>query len=421
MKLPVLAIFAVLLALLVVPCQAAPRNAAEYSGNPKIVDVLYISRMILQGQSSHTVIAADPAIEVLPVPMPSLYAITWLGQRPEMVNRILRLYMPRNYQDLLDHRDMVILYEAPCGALGSSSIRFDPKWMDWFVRFVEEGGRPLEMWGGDASWGGGGEGAYTSWGDTLLDEILPYECLGGYTPYHAGSFKPHFFDQDHPLSRLPWRPGLLELFNKVKPKLGSEQIAEAVGPNTHIPWLAMRKAGKGLVLGDTQVFYSAGTTDRMVREWQWYQDFLVYLVYLGAGKPVPENLYRVHRLREEINGHRSKESLFVGLLEFVDKFGGKTARLYSEMEAIDEEEKKAEDYFRMDDYDSAEEAFQEIAAAWEELNAKTIKVKNRALMWVYLVEWFWVTGVALVAGVTLWVVMVRRRLYREVRTTRTFG
>jgi len=101
--------------------------------------------------------------------------------------------------------------------------------------------------------------------------------------------------------------------------------------------------------------------------------------------------------------------------------GGKTAQLYSEMEAIDEEEKKAEDYFRMDGYDSAEEAFQEIAAAWEELNAKTIKVKNRALMWVYLVEWFWVTGVALVAGVTLWVVMVRKRLYREVRTTRTFG
>jgi len=31
-------------------------------------------------------------------------------------------------------------------------------------------------------------------GDTLLDEILPYECLGGYTPYHAGSFMPHFFD-----------------------------------------------------------------------------------------------------------------------------------------------------------------------------------------------------------------------------------
>ena len=55
----------------------------------------------------------------------------------------------------------------------------------------------------------------------------------------------------------------------------------------------------------------------------------------------------------------------------------------------------------MDDYDSAEEAFQEIAAAWEELNAKAIKVKNRALMWVYLVEWFSVAGVALVAGVTL--------------------
>jgi len=71
------------------------------------------------------------------------------------------------------------------------------------------------------------------------------------------------------------------------------------------------------------------------------------------------------------------------------------------MEAMDDEEKRAEDYFRMDDYGSAEEAFQEIAGAWEGLNAKAIRVKNRALMWVYLVEWFSVAGVALVAGVTL--------------------
>jgi len=70
----------------------------------------------------------------------------------------------------------------------------------------------------------------------------------------------------------------------VKTKLGAEQIAEAVGPNTHIPWLAMRKARKGLVLGDRKVFYSAGTTNRMVREWQWYQDFIVYLAYLEAEK-----------------------------------------------------------------------------------------------------------------------------------------
>jgi len=57
--------------------------------------------MILQGQSSHTLIAADPAIEVLPVPMPSLYAITWLGQKPEMVNRILRLYMLGTFRTCL--------------------------------------------------------------------------------------------------------------------------------------------------------------------------------------------------------------------------------------------------------------------------------------------------------------------------------
>ncbi len=126
-------------------------------------------------------------------------------------------------------------------------------------------------------------------------------------------------------------------------------------------------------------------------------------------------------MREQINTHRSRESLFVGLLEFVDKFGGKTTQLYKEMEAIDKKEKKAEEYYRMHDYDSADRVFQEIAKAWEELDAKAIRVKNRALMWVYLVEWFSVTAVVLVTAVALWLVMIRRRLYREVQTTRTFS
>jgi hypothetical protein len=43
--------------------------------------------------------------------------------------------------------------------------------------------------------------------------------------------------------------------------------------------------------------------------------------------------------------------------------------------------------------------------------------KGRALTWLYLSEWMATTGVALLSGVALWWLMIRRRLYREVTTT----
>jgi len=37
-----------------------------------------------------------------------------------------------------------------------------------------------------------------------------------------------------------------------------------------------------------------------------------------------------------------------------------------------------------------------------------------------VIEWLAVTGTSMVCGFLLWLLMIRRRLYREVRTTR-FG
>ena len=156
----------------------------------------------------------------------------------------------------------------------------------------------------------------------------------------------------------------------------------------------------------------------MYNEWDWYQDFVIYLVYFGTGKPVPDDILRAHRIREEINTHLDKSSLIISLLEFVEKFGASTVTLYDELEEIDQLKLRAEEFYRMDDYDSASEVFDEIHMAWMELNARAIRVKGNALAWVYVIEWFTVTAASLIAGSFLWLVMVRRRLYRETGTTR---
>ena len=56
-----------------------------------------------------------------------------------------------------------------------------------------------------------------------------------------------------------------------------------------------------------------------------------------------------------------------------------------------------------------------------EIEEDAIELKNRALLWVYVIEWLAVTGTGMVCAFVLWSIMVRRRLFKEVRTTRLKG
>ena len=49
---------------------------------------------------------------------------------------------------------------------------------------------------------------------------------------------------------------------------------------------------------------------------------------------------------------------------------------------------------------------------------ETLKFKDRALLWVYVTEWLVVSGTFLMASFVVWSLMVKRRLYREVKQTR---
>jgi hypothetical protein len=413
---------AIVLLIIMLTLPATLATADLTAGDPLVIDVLLIDRALFQGWSFDRMLSADPSISVQGVPMPGHYTIAG-GEDPDYMNRVMRLYMPRSYDYMRETADMVLLREASCGSYDYPDVYFDAKWMVWFVRAVQEEGMSFGMWGGDACWGGLGDGNYKSWGDTIIDQILPFESLGGYNPTRPAFNLPSFVDPEHELARLPWKyAGHVELLNKVRPKLGSTLVAQAIRTDATYPWIAWWESGEGRVVGETQVFGSAGggtSTMYMYNEWEWYQDFVIYLVYFGTGKPIPGDILRAHRLREEINTHLSKSSLVISLFDFVEKFGASTVSIFNELEEIDQLRLKAEEFYRTDDYDSASEVFDEIHVAWMNLNARAIKVKENALVWVYIIEWFTVTAASLIAGSVLWLLMVRRRLYREIGTTRT--
>ena len=67
--------------------------------------------------------------------------------------------------------------------------------------------------------------------------------------------------------------------------------------------------------------------------------------------------------------------------------------------------------------DSAD-AFSEVLELCEDALDQVIQVRDAAAFWIFLTEWCVVTGTSLFAGSFLWIVMIRKRLYREITTTR---
>jgi hypothetical protein len=152
--------------------------------------------------------------------------------------------------------------------------------------------------------------------------------------------------------------------------------------------------------------------------WEYTLDFGGNLMIYLDKRPVPQDLELVHKLRKTMFDATTRKHLLIGLLEFADSFGANTVGINNkldELNTIVADVMPA--YFELR-FEEVLESYEEIVARLGQLELEAIELKDRALLWVYIIEWLSVTGTAMVAGVLLWTIMVRRRLYREVGTTR---
>jgi hypothetical protein len=399
----------------------APTGALASEG-PEITRVLYMSRWSNFRRRTDLMLAADPCLSVFSVPMVGTFSVGRGYIDPDHVNRRMRMYMPRNLDQLVNSTDVIILHDAPCGYHYRPEVFFDPRWASWFVSGVRDHAVSLTMWGGDSSWGGGIEGDYVSWGTTVLDTVLPYSSLGGFNPGSMRNCERRFVGDGDPLGRIPWEESQpIQLLNSVKPKPGARPMAEAVCGQATYPWIAWWRSGSGNVMGETEVFGSLWTTglrDRMAAEWPWYQDFRIYLVYFLTERSIPGDIYRAHVIRGNINRHSVRASLAISVMDFVQGMGANTRSLYLELDELNGRKREAERAYREGRYDDAASIFSDMEPVWEELEARAVETKETALFWIYVIEWLVVTGTALVSGVFLWMTISRRILYREMATTR---
>jgi hypothetical protein len=141
------------------------------------------------------------------------------------------------------------------------------------------------------------------------------------------------------------------------------------------------------------------------------------MIYLDD-RPVPQDLALVQITRSKILEFATRRSLLLSLLVFCESFGANTQTITVELEEVDQLAAQALPHYLEQSFEDALETYEGALEMMKDLEGEVMRLKRRALVWVYTIEWLTITATALVCGVILWSLMVRRTLYRQVRYTR---
>ncbi len=105
-------------------------------------------------------------------------------------------------------------------------------------------------------------------------------------------------------------------------------------------------------------------------------------------------------------------------MEFADKFGANLRPVEIKLEILEDQKAHVDRLFIDQDYEAAALALESALVELKEIVEDAIRAKDRALIWIFVIEWLVVTGTSMMAGVVLWTLMVKRKLYREVGETK---
>ena len=343
---------------------------------------------------------------------------------PSEVHRMIRLYMPRTYRDLSTQFDVIILANANRNAVGPHNIAM-------LADGVKKAGMGLVMFGGWESFGG----AFNrpDWGQTMIGQLLPTEdVINTYVLKPAGRL---FLVIDKPnnefMRSLPWdrkQPFMTNYeHNIVIAKPGASILAhvESTDFKDHPGFVEWQVEGGARVFAVTGEIIGPGSEPGQIhtmcapgRTWKYAIDFGSNLMIYLAKRPVPQNLELVHKVRSMMFDLSTRKSLLFGLLDFCESFGANTNKIMQQVDDADRVVSAALPDYRQLRFEKVLKAYQQADKMLAQMEADAVKLKKRALVWVYTIEWLAVTSTALICGSLVWSLMIRKRLYREAGMTR---
>jgi len=350
---------------------------------------------------------ASYAMLVDPMILPTFVPSACLTKGEEL-NRFMRLYMSRTYDQFIEQYDLI--------NLGDQQVdHFPPKYLHWFADAVVDEGMGLSMTGGIGGFGGEQSMGISSWEPTPVGEVLPAQNMQTKTLWR--SYKLVVLDPDHPTMKpLPWNTvPMLHGLDIVETKQGARTLARADLPDGH-PVMIWWDVGKGRSYGFTSCLGGGWGYDFI--KWEYYMDYVDGYLYFTAGLSVPQDLSLVHAIRNNIKQYKISKTMTFSLLDFVDKMGANTARLEQRISDADGIIASAEAAYIQQSYEESLARTKEALDNLDALSRDAMELKDRTMLWTYTIEWFSVGGVSGLVGWLVYELMIRRRLYRQVESTR---
>ncbi len=340
------------------------------------------------------------------------------------VHKFMRLYMPRNYQDFIDKYDVLLLSDAYRRA-------FTPAQHLWFKNCVIDQGFGLAMIGGLDSFWASSSRPEANWHGSFTEEVLPIEIPTGKPVIKHNWIRQSTMvvtDPSHEfMSSLPFQPKPRYMKFPVDGQLvwekpGASILARWVNnelgnPPLYVTW----DVGNGRTFAMMHDWSNPGGEGGGVyfSQWEYYRDYAIDLMLYLAKRPMYPDFSVVHMYREQVHVMSMSKSLLLYLIDFIDKFGGNSRPIDRDMIALDSMVEDFSNRYLDHDFENALTGVRSALGKIEEMEQLSVRMKNQALMWVFVVEWLSVTGVSLMSGFVLWTVMIRKRLYREVQVTRS--
>jgi hypothetical protein len=341
----------------------------------------------------------DPKVTVLMIPAGDATVASYMA-------RFMRIYMPRTYQEWIDKVDTFLLSDlVPWG--------FTDNQLLWMRDSIEKEGTGMilsEMgWYGIGGWTGN---AVVDWIKTSLYDAYPVDML---------------LDRQNKISPfldVMEEGQLLNLPDIENVKFASEQgihdprsgaVVWAVYRLGKEPAIISRPFGEGMTLANAM---GLERFSQPYYEWNYYKDYFINHAYFSAQIEIPQDLELVHRVREQLETFRDQRSFVIGMIDFIDKFNANTRPVEEMLAETAPLREEAEELYIDQRYQESAAKLQIATQSFEEINEAAIRLKDQALLWIYIIEWSAVSATSLVTGVIVWALMVRRRLYKEVGFTR---
>ena len=398
-------------------------NAVIGSSNAKHDPASYRIRTYCIGESYYPetsfplLIQGDPRIFYVPIPAnlaETTFYIASGGGGEEAARKFMRLYLPRTYNQLVSSVDLVMISDFEAWLIPNQQY-------EWMRKAMEEEGMGLAKY--EINWDIGGFYIKSNefidlWIASPLFEAFPVDFVMGEQIEHSMGIIPV---ENNPVTDLPG----IENYNLLgsgdygieTPREGASILAVFRNDPDRNPAMISWEYGKATSLSVVPGLDKIDSA--AMNQYQYYVDFWINQLYWAASFPIPEDVDIVNVIRRQMVHYATHRPLIISVIDFVEKFGASLSELNRDLGEVDGAKAEADRlYYVEQSYTESLDRLTEAIDMLNDISTKALVLKERALLWVYIIEWFTVTGTLFLTSYILYSLMIKRRLYREVHITR---